>query len=1154
MAKTSKLSTPTKSISPPARRTRSAVKKRQSRITQEGHDSQEQTAATPKPSNTENSLRTPSLSTDTAEHEDTNESGVVIVNSSAASATPRITRSSRKKVALPPPPSTPVPPPPPSTKKYLSTRSKVKGSVENLDGVKVTEDDSKKTPRKKQERYGDEVLLSTESELKMETSKLPNGDLSSGLHKKIEHEALTPIKSDVKNGISKIATGSHEAKGKKSPASGKPDCKDRESRKRKDIRPEGLHESKNKEISLAIDSYSQDGKSKKIKGNIAAGHQDSSSKELSSPELSQLKSNKKSAKEILTASKKKVPIVERSKKKKIENKTATPQMKVHVHRFRNANYVPRGILRLCSTPFSPSCNHYPQLAISREGGAVELVSVNEKWKCIASVQGMKNRNVDAMAWLCGIDFGTKPEDQSIIPNAVESKLQSATTYFNKAHKLAAEVQQQRRLFGASRDGTIFEIDFRTRRHKGVIGSGGGAVFCLASLCPCCQDSSSSCDELLAAGCEDGSVRVYRATKSTKVDCDSYPCLELISTLPTVGSAAISLAWIPGSGKNRIQGSIIYVGAADGTIRKFQCFPDFKGDRSSGSGTHSITTGKVLNGHGFDVATQTMKWQAGPRITLECQGNRSSTKVWTVKALSDGTVISGDSLGNVQFWDGNAGTLICSFEHNTNNADVLDLAVSYDECKVMASGIDCKVICIERVSSVSCNESRWVLTSQQRSHTHDVNSLAIVYKSGSPGFVDESSKYLELLCSGGLDTKVCSYFVADMKKHRAKIAYKYPPKAPICLSRAPRILSIMRPDKVDFYQLAKLDAASLNGCNIALNAEQTHIGSVGITSNFNLISFDVSDDGQFLAMSHSAGLMIFHLNVVRRPSDDNDGRTLSAVVPKQVHIPPYLDMACTALKFGPDTLICATASGSINVVQVQKKQEDYELISICSFDQESSVSRNYPVEDLTISANGEWFAAAKTSLGKGSLQVFSLAEKKLWWTLPCTESPQSSIKFLDDQSSLIPVLAVACNNGAFYLFDVEKRCLSDWSEDLSFPAGPNLPKELMNCPNCPQQLLYDRAKPNKLIMGGHSWFCSIDLNSPVPLHSKPFPADHFLARNWRINSRARNDSNSNFTICLRYTGIIFQEFLGKDEMVIVEQPWLSIVSALPDALDRQRYGS
>jgi len=53
---------------------------------------------------------------------------------------------------------------------------------------------------------------------------------------------------------------------------------------------------------------------------------------------------------------------------------------------------------------------------------------------------------------------------------------------------------------------------------------------------------------------------------------------------------------------------------------------------------------------------------------------------------------------------------------------------------------------------------------------------------------------------------------------------------------------------------------------------------------------------------------------------------------------------------------------------------------------------------------------------------------------------------------------------------------------------------------------------------------------------------------------KDEANRNFTICLRYSGIIFQDFLDKNEMVVVEQPWLSIVNTLPDALERQRYGS
>jgi WD40 repeat protein len=61
-----------------------------------------------------------------------------------------------------------------------------------------------------------------------------------------------------------------------------------------------------------------------------------------------------------------------------------------------------------------------------------------------------------------------------------------------------------------------------------------------------------------------------------------------------------------------------------------------------------------------------------------KGGRSAGKgvrsvVWCVGVLRDGTVVSGDSLGMVKFWDSNTATQISSF--HAHGADVLTLAVS-----------------------------------------------------------------------------------------------------------------------------------------------------------------------------------------------------------------------------------------------------------------------------------------------------------------------------------------------------------------------------------------------------------------------------------------------------------------------------------------------
>jgi hypothetical protein len=51
-----------------------------------------------------------------------------------------------------------------------------------------------------------------------------------------------------------------------------------------------------------------------------------------------------------------------------------------------------------------------------------------------------------------------------------------------------------------------------------------------------------------------------------------------------------------------------------------------------------------------------------------------------------------------------------------------------------------------------------------------------------------------------------------------------------------------------------------------------------------------------------------------------------------------------------------------------------------------------------------------------------------------------------------------------------------------------------------------------------------------------------------------DSNSrNCTVCLHYNSMLHFDFLGNDEMVVVEQPWLRVIANFPEPLQRRVYG-
>lgn len=47
---------------------------------------------------------------------------------------------------------------------------------------------------------------------------------------------------------------------------------------------------------------------------------------------------------------------------------------------------------------------------------------------------------------------------------------------------------------------------------------------------------------------------------------------------------------------------------------------------------------------------------------------------------------------------------------------------------------------------------------------------------------------------------------------------------------------------------------------------------------------------------------------------------------------------------------------------------------------------------------------------------------------------------------------------------------------------------------------------------------------------------------------------NCSICLQYNGMLYLNFVGQREMVVVEQPWLEVVETFPDAIQRRIYGT
>ncbi|KAJ7667897.1 WD40-repeat-containing domain protein, partial [Mycena polygramma] len=137
-------------------------------------------------------------------------------------------------------------------------------------------------------------------------------------------------------------------------------------------------------------------------------------------------------------------------------------------------------------------------------------------------------------------------------------------------------------------------------------------------------------------------------------------------------------------------------------------------------TWLVTGGSDSSLRKWDVATGRTIDRMG---TDKIRGER--TLVWSVGVLGDGTIVSGDSLGMVKFWDSRTCTQLQTFQ--AHGADVLCLTVDPTGTAVYTSGVDQKISQFFLVKTSSAEKSstrRWIQTSSRHMHSHDVRALAI----------------------------------------------------------------------------------------------------------------------------------------------------------------------------------------------------------------------------------------------------------------------------------------------------------------------------------------------------------------------------------------------------------------------------------------------
>ena len=695
----------------------------------------------------------------------------------------------------------------------------------------------------------------------------------------------------------------------------------------------------------------------------------------------------------------------------------TPTLDVIVHRVRHLDYIPAPVLAIATSS--------SLVAISRQDGSLELLETTFIQDYVPSSGSGKTKWSPHLFPLATIP-GSK--------RAIAHSLAFVAAKGDDSHNST--------VVAGSPDGTLWTVQFagQPRQLHSRIASGGGGVFDLTT----CRDDLSQLSSLVAGACQDGSIRIWQLCK-----CQETGVVKIqeppIVTLSTAGAPLLSAAWRCEKQVGNILHTDVFAGVADGTIRKYHV---------------------QLQRLSVDGSIQCLKHKSDLRMTIESRGRRTPTKIWTMEALRDGSLVTGNSLGQIQIFDAVTGTLLQSVNQTELKSDVLRVTVNASQTKIFASGVDSRVVCLERSSTTpttASSGSGWKNTTAQRPHTHDVKAMAVIQ-----GKVSNGSTSMEALITGGVDTKLCTYLVSDFAKKRPQVLYPWPSQSPVSSTTITekgdgrRILSIHRDNQIELYRLDDEQQAAKRQSQDKSQSISELIGEIAMETQSNLALSALCPNGRWLATANATKLFVFRLNT-DAPDKDTRGVNLDiGVQPEKVSLPkPLEQLTVTAIHFSRNnTLFVADSSHRLFVVDLSNG--NVRIVSTVQIHPggEGSI---LPICSIKASSDDRFVVALIKTEKDGGIHVFRRRHDESegydhYWTIPGLAGSRPAAISVVGKSQV----AVATVSFQIYVFDMERQKLSPWSEENKFPIE-KWPTEISHRKDFPVRLIVNPDDDTQLIM-------------------------------------------------------------------------------------------
>ncbi|KAI9660413.1 MAG: U3 small nucleolar RNA-associated protein [Bathelium mastoideum] len=496
-----------------------------------------------------------------------------------------------------------------------------------------------------------------------------------------------------------------------------------------------------------------------------------------------------------------------------------------IHRSRFVPYPPATITSLAfSHVGSPnsSLGNDVRLAVGRSNGDIELWNpLQGDWVQENVFRGGRARTVEGLAWI-------QEPDESVAGKVIQGRL---------------------RLFSVGYSSAITEWDLLSGLPLRDASGGTSPIWCMAAqprLRKAISERTESGGEEeqdhhsngqdLVAGCADGSLTLF-STADNDVQFKRY-----ITRAPSKKAQALCITF---QDRNRI-----VAGYASSFMRVY--------DIRNGNLIRNITLGAGLPG--------------GPREIL----------VWQVKCLPSGDIVSGNSNGEIQIWDGR--TYSQRQRIAGHKSDILALTTSPDGTTIFSGGTDMRTVVYRQDS-----QKRWAKVHNEKIHQHEVKALA--------AFQDRK---LDVVVSGGIDASPVVTPIRQFGNEYWRALPRLPQQPPAIVSApSQRLFATWWNREVLIWRLGSTEHhETLAKKNWKL------MSRLVMKSEENITSASLSGNGKLLAVSTTASIKLFNLHT--RSSGKSSLHVRKIVVPNE------LSKGARLVQFSPDSKWMAFVSNASDV--------------------------------------------------------------------------------------------------------------------------------------------------------------------------------------------------------------------------------------------------